>query len=91
MKNCSPLQIHYKGMLFDRSEVKISEHLLEHTVLVNLLDENDASIILRDAENRIVSSLDIVKKIKIPSTLTVEDKVIVYLQEDVLWVLCKVV
>jgi hypothetical protein len=36
-------------------------------------------------------SLDVVKKIKIPSVLKIDDLVVVILRGNVLWVLCKVV
>lgn len=91
IQSMAPLKVLYKDIVFDTQEIRVSEALTERIVPVTLLDENDGNIIFRDRDNNIVADLNVVKKMKIPSTLTTGDKVIVYLHGQMLWVLCKVV
>lgn len=87
----TPLKVLYKDIVFDTEELRVSEALIERIISVTLLDENENDITVRDADNRVIVNLNVVKKLKIPSTLSAGDKVIVYLHGNVLWVLCKVV
>jgi hypothetical protein len=89
----SPLQVTYGGMSFSGGDLRVSEHLLEKTIPVELLDDNEQipNIEIKCSEGTKTDSLDVVKKIKIPSVLKIDDLVVVILRGDVLWVLCKVV
>lgn len=89
----SPLQIAYGDMSFSGEELRVSEHLLEKTISVELLDDNGQipNIEFKCNEETKTILFDVVKKIKMPSVLKKDDLVIVILRGNVLWVLCKVV